>query len=344
MYRTCIFCSADLGTNESIEEFPVGRSLAFNAWKGRLWAVCRKCGRWNLAPIEERWEAVESAEKTFRDSRLRVHSENIGLCKLPDGTRLIRVGEALPGEMAAWRYGDQLLRRRRQYMIAGAAVAAVGVAAVGGILALGVGGTLASMSGALGSAWEQWQRKKVVHRIPAGMSPTGREITVRRWHVQGAFLGEARGGIALHIPDVEREKPRTSTWSDQVRYSDQILTLDDAEARTVLGRAMVHVNKKGASRGRVREAIRELDHARTAEDYLALVARKGNVLGKRKGMEERKLDPVQALTLEMALHEESERRALEGELALLEARWREAEEIAGIADTLPDDPLDRLKP
>lgn len=33
--------------------------------------------------------------------------------------------------------------------------------------------------------------------------------------------------------------------------------------------------------------------------------------------------------------EESERRSLEGELAALEAAWREAEEIARIADALP---------
>ena len=38
----------------------------------------------------------------------------------------------------------------------------------------------------------------------------------------------------------------------------------------------------------------------------------------------------------MTLHEESERRALQGELATLEAAWREAEEIAAIADSLPD--------
>jgi hypothetical protein len=36
----------------------------------------------------------------------------------------------------------------------------------------------------------------------------------------------------------------------------------------------------------------------------------------------------------MALHEEAERRAMEGELAELERAWREAEEIAGIADNL----------
>jgi hypothetical protein len=40
----------------------------------------------------------------------------------------------------------------------------------------------------------------------------------------------------------------------------------------------------------------------------------------------------------MAAHEDHERAAVEGELALLEQAWREAEEIAKIADdlTLPD--------
>ena len=36
----------------------------------------------------------------------------------------------------------------------------------------------------------------------------------------------------------------------------------------------------------------------------------------------------------MAIHEEQERRALEGELWILEQAWKEAEEIAAIADNL----------
>jgi hypothetical protein len=43
---------------------------------------------------------------------------------------------------------------------------------------------------------------------------------------------------------------------------------------------------------------------------------------------------VDRLALEMAAHEESERRALEGELGELEEAWREADEIATIADAL----------
>lgn len=40
------------------------------------------------------------------------------------------------------------------------------------------------------------------------------------------------------------------------------------------------------------------------------------------------------LAMEMAANEESERFALEGEMALLEMAWEEAEEIAAIADNL----------
>ena len=44
-------------------------------------------------------------------------------------------------------------------------------------------------------------------------------------------------------------------------------------------------------------------------------------------------EPVR-LALEMTAHEDTERRALEGELALLEQAWKEAEEVAAIADNM----------
>ncbi|MEJ2205912.1 MAG: hypothetical protein P8170_17595 [Gemmatimonadota bacterium] len=85
MYSTCMFCNRSLGTNDVIEQFPVGQRLAFDAAKGRLWVVCRRCERWNLTPLEERWEAVETCEKIFRETRLRVSTENIGLARHPWG-------------------------------------------------------------------------------------------------------------------------------------------------------------------------------------------------------------------------------------------------------------------
>src|SRR5438309_8754373 len=110
MYTTCIFCRTHLRGNEVVETFPVGRRLAFDAAKGRLWVVCRKCERWNLTPLEERWEAVEDCERLFRDARRRVSTDNIGLARLNEGLELVRIRAPLRPEFAAWRYGDQFGR------------------------------------------------------------------------------------------------------------------------------------------------------------------------------------------------------------------------------------------
>src|SRR5829696_6237805 len=124
MYSTCLFCQASLGKNEAIEHFQVGRRLAFDAAKGRLWVVCRKCARWNLTPLEERWEAIEECERAFSSTRMRVSTDNVGLARLSEGLELVRIGKPQRPEFAAWRYGDDFGRRHRRY------VAYTGIAAV----------------------------------------------------------------------------------------------------------------------------------------------------------------------------------------------------------------------
>jgi hypothetical protein len=52
---------------------------------------------------------------------------------------------------------------------------------------------------------------------------------------------------------------------------------------------------------------------------------------------------VERLSIEMAVHEEAEQRALEGELKLLESAWRDAEEIAEIADNLLPPTIDEVR-
>src|SRR5213592_1743693 len=148
MYTTCLFCHSDLGSNEVIESFPIGRRLAFDAAHGRLWVVCRKCERWNLTPLEERWEAIEECERLFRSTRLRVSTDNIGLARLREGLELVRIGNALRPEMAAWRYGDQFGRRRRKHLVLSGAAIAV----VGGILVLGPATGIIGIGG-----WGSWQ-------------------------------------------------------------------------------------------------------------------------------------------------------------------------------------------
>src|SRR5436189_6327492 len=148
MYSTCLFCAADLGRNEVVEQFPVGRRLAYDAAKGRLWVVCRRCERWNLTPLEERWEAIEQCERLFGGTRLRASTDNIGLARLREGLVLVRIGSALRPEMAAWRYGDQFGRRRNKHLL----LTGAGVAAVAGLVVLGpVTGVIA------GGGWGSWQ-------------------------------------------------------------------------------------------------------------------------------------------------------------------------------------------
>ena len=80
----------------------------------------------------------------------------------------------------------------------------------------------------------------------------------------------------------------------------------------------------------VEHAVRLIEDAKkTPEEFLHDVARK---TGMSKRLHE--LPSASRLALEMASHEEAERRAMEGELALLEAAWRQAEEIAKSADNL----------
>src|SRR5206468_5443552 len=106
----CLFCHQDLGANHFLPDFPVGRRLAFDAKKGRLWVVCTRCGRWNLSPLDERWEAIDAAERSFRGTRLRLSTDNIGLARFRGGFELVRIGPALLPEIASWRCGTRLAR------------------------------------------------------------------------------------------------------------------------------------------------------------------------------------------------------------------------------------------
>ena len=323
MYRSCIFCSAALGSNESIERFPIGRSLAFDTARGRLWAVCPRCARWNLAPLEERWEAIDEGERLFRDARVRVQSENVGLARLPDGTRLIRIGKAQPGELAVWRYGQSLLRRRRRLLVAAGTAAVLGS---GGVLAgIGVIGLAIAGAGSyvassfVEDVMRRRRERRVIHRVPAADTPHGLPVTIRGGHLLGARLVGAEGGMAVALP--------------AIRTDGAPLVVPGDPGRRLLSRAMVHVNATGARRDWLEGAVGRISAQGTAEDYLRDAVRREKLL---LPFGDPSIAPVDRLALEMAVHEETERRALEGELAALEEMWRQAEEIAGIADRLPD--------
>ena len=57
--RRCLACHRPFPGNDVVEHFPASRRIAYDPERGRLWAICDGCGRWTLAPIETRWEALE---------------------------------------------------------------------------------------------------------------------------------------------------------------------------------------------------------------------------------------------------------------------------------------------
>lgn len=79
--------------------------------------------------------------------------------------------------------------------------------------------------------------------------------------------------------------------------------------------------------------MRALEAAASPDEYFRKVLRYGQGRGwKYTGLKD--YPEEMRLAFEMASHEESERRALDGELDRLERDWKEAEEIAAIADNL----------
>jgi hypothetical protein len=304
MYSTCIHCHAGLGSNESIEAFPTGKRLAFDAAKGRLWVVCPKCRRWNLTPLEERWEAIEQCERLYRDTRLRVSTDNIGLARVREGTELVRIGDPQRPEMAAWRYAGDLRRRWLRY---GLPMAAMGSMA-GAFGMMGMFGPMTQIGGAAGmgaaAAAYAWFGQRV-----RTILPHGRTITLNRWrNARVRLIGVG------------------ASWGIAGDLIGQIVT--GPKAAYTFRSVLTSRNYRGARPEGVSDAVALLSEVSDPDRLISRVAR---VAERSGGIP---LPVHVGVALEMALHEDVERRALDGELAELRQQWALAEEIASIADDM----------
>ena len=324
MYSSCIFCHADLDRNETIESFPLGKRLAFDPARGRLWVVCPKCRGWNLTPLEERWEAIEQCERHYRDTRLRVSTDHIGLARLRDGMELVRIGEPQRPEFAAWRYGERLVLRRRKTMIQVGA----GLAALAGV----VGGGMAAGIGVMGM---YWGGKGIYDRIVKG-SPdkiitrisgdAGEVVTVRRKHLEHARLVSVGPEWELRVAGHTRSRFSTRDEMKGSKYR-RTLTFHDQQALEIASRILPSVNRFGGTAENVQDAVKLIEEAPDPRRLFARLAQSEvGPLGT--------FAPEVRLALEMAAHEQNERLALEGELAALETAWRDAEQIASISDNM----------
>ncbi len=314
MLRACLFCHGPLPPNDVLEQFPVGRRVAYDPTRGRLWAVCPACARWNLAPIEERWEALEELEKLTRDrSRLLAQTDNIALLRAP-GLEVVKVGRARLREEAWWRYGYELVRRRQR----SARTAWLDMA-----LALTVGAP-------------------IIHDIARGIAfSAGAWAGVRYCDNCGASAAAGALSMAkvrsLYLESTVDGAPalRLECAYCAARGAIGGVLWTGAEAGRILRTSLAYENFGGARPSEIDDACGRVGDAGSAAAFVDDVARQRP----RIAQFHRGVFASQAVALEIALNDDVERRLLGEQVSQLEADWREAEQIAAIVDreltTLP---------
>jgi hypothetical protein len=323
MYSTCLFCLERLETNQVIETFPIGRRLAFDGARGRLWVVCLHCNRWNLSPLDERLEVIDVCERLFVDTHLRFSTEHIGLARLKEGLELVRIGDPKLPEFAAWRYGDRFAKRRRANLLR------AGIE----VIRLGVYQHPYGAQVLLGSP------NKIVARIPTDAGDA-------RWGDPHRRRAAVRDTIKVrlgNLPWLQLVRQGPDGWAVGVRDEfDRPYRLHGEDAVHAVGLLVPYLNRYAGTKHAVDEAV---DMLEAAVDPLRFFERAALSAASKPAARIAKLPEAKRLALEMAAHEETEQRALEGELAKLEAAWREAEELAAIADGLlvPDSTKDFIR-
>jgi hypothetical protein len=358
MYTSCLFCSSHLGRNDMVPTLPIGQRLAFDPARGRLWVICRWCERWNLVPIEERWEAVEECERLFRGTRLRFSTPNVGLAYIRGGLALVRIGPALKPEIAAWRYGGYLNR-----WLPAAQVDPLRRVADGVTHLADRGAAMIAVRMGLRRDYDlaMWVRlKSRPGRVVATVETDRARLVIRARHLEACELVRPDPGQG---------------WQLKLAHDRGVDFLAGDQGLGAAGKLLARLNGGRVPDATVRYAVAKLEDAGNPDGYFARVAaiamrhwwgrfsearpeepvavapaateseRLALHLTKRSfwgrggfGSEPAtplpRLPLVDRLALEMAANEDTERRVMEGELALLERAWREAEELAAISDKL----------
>jgi hypothetical protein len=314
-----MFCNQKLAANAVVETLPVGRRLAFDPERGRLWVVCQACERWNLTPFDQRWESIETCERLFRGESKRVGSTNVALARLDEGLELVRIGKPPREEFASWRYGDQFGRRRRRTLAHGAIATAAAGAAVAGALVLGAFTCLGGLAYYLGERrLRQSRARHIIASIPTSHDDA---VTVLREHLSDVRL--------------KTDFESASRWRLVLPHTRGSTTVSGEYAVQALALLLPTINGGGAGDRMVRRATQRLEGMHDPLDYLKSAAAFSSH-GSRPGRQGSvgKLPTDMRLAMEMAANEDSERLAMAGEMWLLEWAWEQAEVIAAIADKL----------
>jgi len=310
MYRTCAFCNSKLDGDGGPSGLGVGKRLAFDEWKGRLWVICPRCSRWNLTPLDERLERIEALARVAREGRVAAATEQVALIRW-HGYDFVRVGKPPRLEFATWRYGERLKARQREQLkvVVPLTVATVGLAVAVNVAAGGSVGVF---------VWNmpriaRWMYTRIVGRRAVGLieppicERCGTVMRLRARHMAHARVvpdSKADLGLVLSCPSCHAE--------------GALLVGPEAQAALRQGLTYLALTRRRGSE-RAEDAARLVEGAGGPERLIRDVARRELTL--------RSIAPERRLALEMAVDEHAE-------VAGLERQWREAEELAEIADGL----------
>lgn len=308
MYRTCAFCSAKFDGDGGPSGLGAGRRFAFDEWKGRLWVVCPRCARWNLTPLDDRLERIEAVARAAQEGRVAASTDQVALIRW-GRYDLVRVGKPRRVELAAWRYGERLRARERERakVVVPLTVAAVGI---GIAVNAAAGGGLGIFVWNIGNITEGVYVALVGNRrVTLAEAPIcercGSVMQLRARHVQHArVVAEQQADLAVLV-------------SCPACHGEGAL-LTGTDALQVLRQGLTYLNARRSGRRRAEDAARVVDGAGGPESLIREVARRDVTL--------HALRPERRLALEMAVDEQAEVRELE-------RQWREAEELAEIADS-----------
>jgi len=349
MFVSCFFCTEPFESHGSIGSCSVGRIFAFEPPSRRVWVICRRCRRWNLLPDEERPAVVEDCERRFADARMRTATDNVSLAELRDGTELIRIGDASPGEITHWRYGKQLIRRRKQLAIR----VAVGVATAAALLYAGLIPSIIAVSviAAAANVGTIMYSRRICARLRLGE----RALRLSRHSIAHVELRpNVDHGFELRIPYLDEGRYDLATvelwarnWLSSSKYASIILCGRSAWPAAQI--ILPVLNSAGGTPADVSEAMTLIELYRTPERlWTALAATKRSWLPALWGHERGgsamsvaafrlgRLRLAQRLALEISIQTAVENEDMNPTLGDLQAHWTEAVEIAEIADHLLD--------
>jgi len=133
--------------------------------------------------------------------------------------------------------------------------------------------------------------------------------------------------------DSTHAQTRSSRWVGLDQAPDPVKLRGDVALRA-LATLLPHANMMGATRRKIHEAVRVIETSSSVHQLMYKAVETQTRWSTAGSTPITGLPAQLRLAMEMVLQEEDERSALEGELVALEQRWREAEEVAAIADSL----------